>query len=84
MSGSSEVWFIQPTPSFGANEDYEKASEKEPLKRGDAAVRNGGQCHLFIAKGASGECIRRAQLHGLAAMAASTSLRAARGEATAR
>lgn len=32
MSGSSEVWFIQPTPSFGANEDYEKASEKEPLK----------------------------------------------------
>lgn len=32
MSGPSEVWFIQPTPSFAATEDYEKASEKEPLK----------------------------------------------------
>jgi hypothetical protein len=32
MSGTSEVWFVQPMPSFAANEDYEKASEKEPLK----------------------------------------------------
>src|ERR1700752_818185 len=32
MSGPSEVWFIEPMPSFAANEDYEKASEKEPLK----------------------------------------------------
>jgi hypothetical protein len=32
LSGPGEVWFIQPTPSFAANEDYEKASEKEPLK----------------------------------------------------
>ena len=32
MSGPGEVWFIQPTPSFGATEDYEKASDKEPLK----------------------------------------------------
>jgi len=32
MSGPSEVWFVGPMPSFAANEDYEKASEKEPLK----------------------------------------------------
>jgi hypothetical protein len=38
MSGPSEVWFVQPTPSFGATEDYEKASEKEPLKSGLAML----------------------------------------------
>ena len=32
MSGPGEVWIIQPMPSFAATEDYEKASEKEPLK----------------------------------------------------
>ncbi|MGP8247356.1 MAG: hypothetical protein ACLQVN_22945 [Bryobacteraceae bacterium] len=32
LSGPNEVWFIQPMPSFAANEDYEKASGKEPLK----------------------------------------------------
>jgi len=32
ISGLGEVWFVQPMPSFGANEDYEKASDKEPLK----------------------------------------------------
>jgi hypothetical protein len=38
MSGPSEVWFVQPTPSFGVTEDYEKASEKEPLKSGLALL----------------------------------------------
>lgn len=32
LSGPSEVWFVQPMPSFAANEDYEKAGDKEPLK----------------------------------------------------
>jgi len=32
LSGSSEVWFINPMPSFAANEDYDKISEKEPVK----------------------------------------------------
>ena len=32
MSGPGEVWFIQPMPSFAVNEEYDKTSEKEPLK----------------------------------------------------
>jgi hypothetical protein len=32
MSGTGEVWFVQPAPSFGATEDWMKAEEKEPLK----------------------------------------------------
>jgi hypothetical protein len=32
MSGGSEVWFIQPMESFAIGEDFDKASEKEPLK----------------------------------------------------
>src|ERR1700732_1079993 len=29
MSGTSEVWFIEPMPSFAVSEDYDKISEKE-------------------------------------------------------
>jgi hypothetical protein len=32
ISGANEVWFIQPMASFVANEDFEKATDKEPLK----------------------------------------------------
>ena len=32
MSGTGEVWFIEPMPSFAVTEEYDKASEKEPLK----------------------------------------------------
>jgi hypothetical protein len=32
MSGSSEVWFIEPMPSFGASEEYDQIAQKEPLK----------------------------------------------------
>jgi hypothetical protein len=32
MSGPNEVWFVQPMASFAANEEFEKATEKEPLK----------------------------------------------------
>jgi hypothetical protein len=32
MSGSNQVWWIQPMPSFAANEEYEKFTAKEPLK----------------------------------------------------
>jgi hypothetical protein len=32
VSGPQEVWFLQPMPSFAISEDYDKASEKEPLK----------------------------------------------------
>ena len=32
MSGTGEAWFVEPMPSFAANEDFEKASDKEPLK----------------------------------------------------
>lgn len=32
MSGPEEVWFVQPMPSFAINEEYDKASAKEPLK----------------------------------------------------
>jgi hypothetical protein len=32
MSGTDEVWFIQPMESFAANEEFEKAGQKEPLK----------------------------------------------------
>lgn len=32
LSGRNEVWFIQPMPSFAADEEYDKASDKEPLK----------------------------------------------------
>jgi hypothetical protein len=32
MSGVSEVWFVEPMPSFAINEEWEKASDKEPLK----------------------------------------------------
>jgi hypothetical protein len=32
ISGTAEVWFIQPMASFAENEDFEKAEDKEPLK----------------------------------------------------
>jgi hypothetical protein len=32
MSGTNEVWFVQPMPSFAANDDFEKATDEEPLK----------------------------------------------------
>jgi len=32
ISGPSEVWFLQPMASFEANQEYEQASEQEPLK----------------------------------------------------
>ena len=32
VSGTSEVWFVIPMPSFAAAEEYDKAEEKEPLK----------------------------------------------------
>ena len=32
MSGTNEVWFIQPTPSFAVAEEWDKAGDKEPLK----------------------------------------------------
>jgi hypothetical protein len=32
MSGASEVWFVEPMPSFAVNQEWEKASEKEPLR----------------------------------------------------
>jgi len=32
MSGASEAWFIEPMANFAANEEFEKASDKEPLK----------------------------------------------------
>lgn len=31
MSGPSEVWFVQPAPSFAAAEEWMKTEEKEPL-----------------------------------------------------
>jgi len=32
MSGPGEAWFVQPMPSFAAAEEYDAASQKEPLK----------------------------------------------------
>jgi hypothetical protein len=32
MSGINQVWWIQPMPSFAANEEYEKFTAKEPLR----------------------------------------------------
>ena len=32
MSGPGEVWFISPYPSFATSEQYQKETEKEPLK----------------------------------------------------
>jgi len=38
MSGPGEMWFIQPMPSFAAAEEYDKATDKEPLKSTLAAM----------------------------------------------
>ena len=32
LSGSSQVWFVQPMPSFAVNEEYERSNAKDPLK----------------------------------------------------
>ena len=32
ISGPSEAWFLQPTPSFATAEEWSKATDKEPLK----------------------------------------------------
>jgi hypothetical protein len=32
MSGSNEVWFLQPAPSFAVAEEWDQAGEKEPMK----------------------------------------------------
>jgi len=38
MSGPGEVWFVEPLPSFAANEEYEKVFDKEPLKSAVGAM----------------------------------------------
>ena len=32
LSGSSQVWFVQPMPSFAVNEEYGKFNAREPLR----------------------------------------------------
>lgn len=38
LSGPSEFWFIEPMTSFGLFEDWDKASDKEPLKTALASL----------------------------------------------
>jgi hypothetical protein len=40
ISGPSQVWFIEPMPSFAVTEEYDKAAQKEPLKSAIAMVES--------------------------------------------